>query len=72
MPATTFAVDKNLDATLESLRLHYGASSKAAILRKSLAMLAVASQHEDSDGNLTIRHNGEDILVLMRAKSMLK
>lgn len=67
--ATTFHIDAQLDDVLESLRLHYGARSKADILRKAVAMLDVARRHSNLDGNLTLLHEGKHVVVAMRRES---
>jgi hypothetical protein len=66
MAVTTFNVDKKLDDTLESLKEHYGASSKAEILRKAVALLKVAQESEQADGSLVIRKGDKDVKVLVR------
>ena len=66
MAASTFNIDEKMDATLEALKEHYGATSKAEILRKAIALLNVAKDAEQSDGSLVIRKGGEDLKVLVR------
>jgi hypothetical protein len=66
MAVTTFNVDEKMDATLESLKEHYGATSKAEILRKAVALLKVAQESEQSDGSLVIRKGDQDVKVLVR------
>jgi len=65
--ASSFNIDSTLDKTLEELKKHYGASSKAEILRKAIALLNVASRHENADGSLTLRQDGKnDTKVVLR------
>jgi hypothetical protein len=66
MAVTSFNVDAKVDAMLENLKIHYGASSKAEVLRKAIALLNVASQSEQPDGSLIIRNGKEDVKVIVR------
>lgn len=66
MIAASFNIDAKTDKALENLKQHYGASSKAAILRKAIALLNVAKRCEQADGSLILRHDGQDITVQMR------
>jgi hypothetical protein len=56
--ATSFNIDSKLDQTLEQLKHHLGASSKAEVLRKAVALLNVATRHENPDGSVTILQHG--------------
>ncbi|MDE2255649.1 MAG: hypothetical protein KGL42_15475 [Betaproteobacteria bacterium] len=66
MAVTTFNVDPKFDQTLEALKTHYQASSKAAILRKAIALLNVASRSEQEDGSIIIRQDGQDVKIILR------
>ncbi|WP_031407496.1 hypothetical protein [Thiomonas sp. FB-Cd] len=66
MAVTTFNVDPKLDQTLEALKTHYHASSKAEILRKAVALLNVASRSEQEDGSVIIRQDGQDVKIILR------
>jgi hypothetical protein len=66
MAVTSFNIDSKLDSTLETLKSHYGAASKAEVLRKAIALLNVVSRNENKDGSVTIRHNNEDVKVIIR------
>ena len=67
MAVTSFNVDEKLDATLEQLKAHYSASSKAEIVRKAIALLKVAQENEQQDGSIIIRTNrNQDMKVLVR------
>jgi len=66
MATTSFTIDTKLDATLETLKEHFGASSKAEVVRKAIAMLSIVSKNEDEDGVVTIRKNGQDIKVVLK------
>jgi hypothetical protein len=66
MATTSFNIDSKLDQTLEDLKSHYGAASKAEVLRKAIALLNVVSRNENPDGSVTIRHDDQDIKVILR------
>jgi hypothetical protein len=67
MGMTSFNVDERLDATLEDLKKHYHASSKAEVLRKAVALLKVAQQNEQGDGSIVIRTpKNQEMRVLVR------
>jgi hypothetical protein len=67
MAVTSFNVDEKLDATLEALKKHYGATSKAEVLRKAVAFLKVAQENEQGDGSIVIRNpNKKEVRVLLR------
>ncbi|MFM2086524.1 hypothetical protein [Janthinobacterium sp.] len=66
MATTSFNIDSKLDSTLENLKVHYGAASKAEVLRKAIALLNVVSRNENEDGSVTIRHNEQDVKVILR------
>lgn len=66
MGVTTFNIDEKMDKTLEELKEHYGASSKAEVLRKAVAFLNVAKNAEQPDGSVVIKKDDEDVRVLVR------
>ena len=55
-----------MDKTLEDLKQHYGASSKAEVLRKAIALLNIAKNAEQPDGSVVIRKKDEDLKVIVR------
>ena len=63
---TSFNVDERMDETLEQLKEHYNASSKAEVIRKAVALLKVVTENEQDDGSLIIRRNNEDVKVLVK------
>lgn len=66
-PVTSFNVDAKLDRTLEELKQHYGASSKAEVLRKAVALLKVASENEQPDGSIVMRTaQNKELRVVVR------
>lgn len=52
---TTFKFDEKLTATLEELKVATGASSKAEIVRRAIALLKVVQEAKDDGGTLIIR-----------------
>jgi hypothetical protein len=66
MSVTTFTPDARFEATLESLKKHYGASSKAEVIRKAVALLSIVSEQEDKSGVVTLRHGEQDIKIIVR------
>jgi hypothetical protein len=67
MAVTSFNVDERLDQTLEELKRHYSASSKAEVLRKAVALLKVVQENEQQDGSIILRNSeNEDVKVLVR------
>ena len=66
MAVTSFNIDEKMDKTLEDLKRHYGASSKAEVLRKAIALLNIAKNAEQPDGSVVIRKKDEDLKVIVR------
>lgn len=67
MAVTSFNMDTKLDQTLEDLKRHYGAASKAEVLRKAIALLKVVRENEQPDGSVLIRTTqNRDMKVLVR------
>ncbi|MBP6058069.1 MAG: hypothetical protein KA524_06600 [Nitrosomonas sp.] len=66
MPVTTFNIDEKMGKTLEELQAHFGASSKAEVLRKAVALLKIAKESEAADGSITIRKDDEDQKIIIK------
>lgn len=66
MPVTTFNIDEKMGKTLEELQVHFGASSKAEVLRKAVALLKIAKESEAADGSITIRKDDEDQKIIIK------
>jgi hypothetical protein len=66
MPVTTFNIDDRMGQALEELKDHFGASSKAEVLRKAVALLKIASESEADDGSITIRKNNLDQKIIIK------
>lgn len=65
--ATSFNIDPKFDQTLEQLKKHFGAASKSEVLRKAVALLNVAANHENDDGSVTIlQNNTKETKVILR------
>lgn len=52
---TNFNVDSQTDELLEELRQKLGASSKADVLRKSIAFLKEAADRQEDDGTVILK-----------------
>lgn len=52
---TSIKFDERTTDLLDQLKEHYGASSKAEILRKSIALLSVASEADDEKAKLVVK-----------------
>ena len=52
--ASSFKFDDKTTEVLENLRIHYGASSKAEVLRKAIALLDIAAAAEDDKKILVV------------------
>ena len=67
MPVTSFNFSDEITSKLEALQQHYGASSKAEVLRKAIALLDLAKDSEQPDGTIVITQaNDEQIKVKMK------
>ena len=66
MPLTSFNIDERTDRTLEELKIHFGASSKAEIVRKAIAFLKVAKDAEQPDGSVVIKTGIEEMRVIVK------
>ncbi len=66
MPLTSFNLDKRTDRTLEQLKSHYGASSKAEVVRKAIALLNVVKGAEQADGSVVIKKQDGEIRVIVK------
>ena len=66
MAVTTFNIDEKMRQTLEELKEHFGASSKAEVLRKAVALLKIATESEAADGSITIRKNDVDQKIIIK------
>lgn len=66
MPLTSFNIDRKTDRTLEELKSHFGASSKAEVVRKAIAFLNVAKDAEQADGSVVIKKNGAEFRVIVK------
>jgi len=57
---TTFKFDEKLTATLDELKTATGASSKAEIVRRAIALMKVVQQAQADGGEVVIRTNGDN------------
>jgi hypothetical protein len=56
---TTFKFDEKLTATLEELKKATGASSKAEVVRRAIALLKVAQEGKEEGRKLVLRSTNE-------------
>ena len=66
MPLTTLNFDEKTERTLEDLKHHLSAASKAEVVRRVIALLNVARAAELPDASVVIRKDGQDVRVLIR------
>jgi hypothetical protein len=66
MALRTFNFDSKTEQTIEHLKKHYGASSKAEVLRKAVALLDLAAEIEDKKGKLIAKRNNEEQEIIIR------
>lgn len=52
-------LDKKAEQSIEDLKQHYGAGSKAEVIRKALALLQVAARIEKGHGTLYAKGKDE-------------
>lgn len=66
MSNLTLNLDERATKSLEDLRTHYGATSKAEIIRKALALLQIAARVEDEKGQLIARKADKETEIVVR------
>ena len=66
MPLTTINFDARTDQTIEELKAHFGASSKAEVVRKAIAFLNVVKDAEESDGSVIIKKQGSEVRLIVK------
>jgi hypothetical protein len=66
MSNITLHIDETMEKEIEGLKKHYNASSKAEVFRKSLALLKVASQVEETNGELIARKGDKETKIIIR------
>ena len=66
MAVTTFNIDDKMGQSLDELKEHFGASSKAEVLRKAVALLKIATESEAADGSIIIRKDGVDQKIIIK------
>lgn len=57
---TTFKFDEKLTATLEQLKTATGASSKAEIVRRAIALMQIVQQATENDEKLILQRKDDD------------
>ncbi|MFZ5836396.1 MAG: hypothetical protein ACOY2B_13600 [Pseudomonadota bacterium] len=66
MAVTSFNIDEKMANTLDKLKVHLSASSKAEVLRKAVALLTIAVESEAEDGSITIRKDNVDQKIIIK------
>lgn len=66
MANLTLNLDKRAEKSIDQLRAHYGASSKAEVIRKALALLQVAAEVDETNGELIARKNNKETKIIVR------
>lgn len=66
MSNLTLTLDKKAEETVEKLKEHYGATSKAEIFRKGITLLNIARQVEDTHGELIARKGDKETRIVVR------
>lgn len=66
MSNLTLNLDSKAEKSIESLREHYGATSKAEVIRKALALLQVAAEVDSTNGELVARKDNKETKIIVR------
>lgn len=66
MANLTLNLDKKAEKIIQELRSHYGATSKAEIIRKAIALLQVVAEIETGKGEFIARKGGKETRILVR------
>jgi hypothetical protein len=66
MSNLTLNLDEKAEKSINKLREHYGASSKAEVIRKALALLQVAAEIDYTNGELVARKNNKETKIIVR------
>ena len=65
MAQTTFNFDQRTEELIRELKTHFGASTKAEVLRKALKLLAVAQDVQKRGRELGVVNKNKKIQVLV-------
>ncbi len=66
MSNLTLNLDEKAENSIDKLRKHYGASSKAEVIRKALALLQVAAEVDATNGELVARKDNKETKIIVR------
>ena len=61
MATTSFKFDKRTTKVLEELKDHYGATSKAEVLRKAIGLLDIAADAENQNRHLVVESEDQTV-----------
>lgn len=66
MANLTLNLDKKAEKVIEQLKQHYGATSKAEVIRKALGLLQVVAEMESNQGEFIARTGNRETRILIR------
>lgn len=66
MSNLTLNLDKTAEETLQRLKNHYRVGSKAEVIRKALTLLDIASEIEETKGELLARKGDKETRIIIR------
>lgn len=62
----TLNLDKTAEKTIERLKNHYQAGSKAEVIRKALTLLDITREIEETKGQLLARQGDKETRIIIR------
>jgi hypothetical protein len=67
MALTSVNVDKEMTAAIEELKLAFGVTTNAAVLKRAVALARLSLKNADEDSNIVmLRPDGREIVVPLR------
>ena len=66
MSNLTLNLDEQAEDSINKLRKHYGASSKAEVIRKAIALLQIAAKVESTHGELIAKKGDKETRIIVR------
>jgi len=66
MSNLTLSLDETAEQTLQRLKTHYRVGSKAEVIRKALTLLDIASEIEETKGELLARKGDKETRIIIR------
>lgn len=65
MSQTTFNFDQRTDELIRQLKHHFGARTKAEVIRKALAVLQLAMEAAEQDGEIAIVDKDKNVKCIL-------